>query len=121
MFIPNGPCTTHITMTEMAGYTTPPTDVNGERTHTHTKSEEYPQMGHRRGQKQQGLPGRVDMRPRNTDSQMTTHETKEHGLSDDHTWQKASRAREFPRFLYKAEPQLRDTSENRDAVTPRSS
>jgi hypothetical protein len=39
MFIANGPCTTPITGTEKAGYTTPSTNVSGERMHTHTKPE----------------------------------------------------------------------------------
>jgi hypothetical protein len=42
----------------------PPTNVNGERMHTHTKPEEHPQMGHRHTQKQQGLPGEMGTAPK---------------------------------------------------------
>jgi hypothetical protein len=57
IFITNGFCTAHITVTEKARYTPPPTNVNGERMHNHTKPQEHLQMGYMRRQKQQVLPG----------------------------------------------------------------
>jgi hypothetical protein len=58
MFISNGLCTTHITVTEKAGYLTPPTNVNGEPTPVNQH------MGYRRRQKQQDLPGEMGRAPK---------------------------------------------------------